>query len=71
MPTIHLTVHGMHCQSCTMRIEDVCKDVPGVKDCSVDLQSGRASITHDGSVEISRLKKEIEGLGEYTVKETL
>ena len=61
----------MHCNSCKMLIEDVCKDIPGVQSCSVDFESGQATIIHDGSVDSTQLKKEIEGLGEYKVEETI
>lgn len=71
MSTTNFNVKGMHCNSCKMLIEDVCKDVPGVQDCSVDFESGRATVTHDGSVDSSRLKKEIEALGEYKIEEIL
>lgn len=71
MPTTNFNIVGMHCNSCKMLIEDVVKDVPGVQDCSVYFDSGKASITHDGSVDADRLKKEIESLGTYKVEEAL
>ena len=66
-----LKIQGMHCSSCKMLIEDVCKDTPGVQECSVDFETGRATITHDDTTDTARLKKEIEGLGEYKIEETL
>lgn len=68
MPTTNLKITGMHCNSCKMLIEDVCKDVAGVEDCSVDFASGRATVTHDGHTDVGRLKKDIEAIGTYTVE---
>lgn len=61
----------MHCNSCKMLIEDVCKDIPGVQNCSVDFASGLTAITHDGSTDSAHLKKEIKALGKYKVEEIL
>lgn len=58
----------MHCHSCKMLIEDVCKDVPGVQNCSVDFESGQATVMHDGSTDVAHLKKEIEALGDYKIE---
>ena len=66
METI-LTVKGTHCKSCKMLIEDVCADIPGIKSCSVDFNNGKTVIGHDGKLDLKKLKKEIEGLGEYKV----
>ena len=48
-----------------MLIEEVCSEIPGVKSCSVDFKTGKTVIEHDGKIDLKRLKKEIEGLGEY------
>lgn len=54
-----------------MLIQDVCKDVPGVQDCSVDFETGHMTINHDGTVDASRFKQEIEALGTYKVEKIL
>lgn len=67
MKTI-LTVRGTHCNSCKMLIEEVCSEQPSVKSCSVDFKTGKTVIEHDGKIDLKKLKKEIETLGEYKVQ---
>jgi len=66
MKTI-LNIKGMHCESCKLLIEDVCKDVKGVTSCAVDFKKGTAVVEHD-DVDIKLIKKEIEKLGKYKVE---
>ena len=66
MKTI-ITVKGTHCNSCKQLIEEVCSEMPGVKSCSVDFKTGKTVIEHEGKLDLKKLKKEIEGLGEYKV----
>lgn len=68
MTTTKLKITGMHCASCKALIEDVCRDVPGVSSCEVNLESGVAAILHDDSADMEVVKKEIGGLGEYKVE---
>lgn len=60
-------VQGTHCVSCKALIEDVCGEILGIKSCSVDFMTGHVEVEFDGSVDWTYLKKEIEGLGAYTV----
>ncbi|MEK6899617.1 MAG: heavy metal-associated domain-containing protein [Nanoarchaeota archaeon] len=64
-----ITIKGMHCKSCKMLIEDACSEIAGVKSCTVDFNTGKAVIEHDGKLDLKKVKKEIEGLGEYKVTE--
>ena len=57
-------IKGMHCDSCKMLIEDVCRE-KGTK-CSVDIKRGIAVIEHESS-DIKQLMKEIEKIGDYKV----
>ena len=66
MKTI-ITVKGTHCTSCEMLIKDVCSDFPQIKSCTVDVKTGKTIIEHDGKLDLQKLKKEIEGVGEYKV----
>jgi hypothetical protein len=50
-----------------MLIEDVCKDMPGVSSCEVNFETGETILDHDESLDWVSFKKEIEGLGTYTV----
>lgn len=69
--TTRLTIKGMHCGSCKMLIEDVCKDIAGVTSCVVDVQEESAVIEHDSSVDSRKIIAEISSLGDYkvTIKE--
>ncbi|MDP3698965.1 MAG: heavy metal-associated domain-containing protein [Nanoarchaeota archaeon] len=66
MKTI-VTIKGTHCQSCKLLIEEACSEMPGVKSCTVDFKTGKTVIEHDGKLDLKKLKKVIEGLGEYKV----
>lgn len=60
-------VKGMHCNSCKVLIEDVCNEIKGVKSCNVEVKTGKVVVEHDNSVDLNKVKKEIEGLGEYKI----
>lgn len=62
-----LRIDGMHCASCKLLIEDVCKDIPGVQDCVVNVQEGAAHIEHASEVDVSLIEREISQLGNYRV----
>lgn len=65
MKTI-LTIKGMHCESCKVLIEDICKEVKGVTSCNVDVNKSTAVIEHD-KADMKAIKKEIERIGQYKV----
>ncbi len=67
MKTI-FTIQGTHCHSCKGLIEDVAKDVSGVKSCTVDFKTGRTELEYDTPTTLAKVKKEIEGLGKYKVR---
>lgn len=60
-----LNIQGMHCGSCKMLIEEVCKDIEGVTYCIVDVANGTAKVEHEASVNPEAIQREIEGLGDY------
>jgi len=62
-----ITVKGTHCNACKMLIEEVCSEMSEVKSCSVDFKTGKTVIEHGGKLDLKKLKKEIEALGEYKV----
>ena len=62
-----ITVKGTHCKSCKLLIEEVCAEMPGVKSCTVDFKTGKTIIEHQGTLDLKKLKKEIEAVGEYNV----
>jgi copper chaperone CopZ len=47
MKNIELNIKGMHCKSCTILVKESLADIKGVKDVSVDLQKGKATVSFD------------------------
>lgn len=62
------TVKGTHCNACKILIEEVCSEFSGVKFCHFDLKTEKAIIEHEKNIDIKKLGKEIEALGEYKVQ---
>jgi Cu+-exporting ATPase len=61
---ISLSVSGMHCASCSSRIEKVVGGMEGVLRCEVNLATGLAKIVIDpGRVSPRQLRETIDGLG--------
>ena len=55
-----LIVDGMTCASCTGRVERVLKAVPGVREASANLATGRVSVRHpDGLVTAAALEEAV------------
>lgn len=61
------TVKGTHCPSCKLLIEDVCNDIAGVRSCTANYETGSVEIEHDAALDVGKIKKEIEGLGQYHI----
>lgn len=62
-----IAITGMHCHSCKVLMESVCREIVGVRSCHVDFSTGKTEIEHDEPVDWEALKKEIESLGAYHV----
>ena len=61
---ITLSIKGMHCASCSSRIEKVVGAMAGVQQCAVNLATGVAKIVIDpGRVSQRQLRETIAGLG--------
>jgi len=58
-----LIIKGTHCNSCKMLIEDICKEIPGIKSCNVNFKTGITEIEHEENVDWQKFKKEVESLG--------
>lgn len=68
MKTAVIKINGTHCKSCKLLIEDVSKDIKGVKSCCVDFQTGKTFIEYDEHFNLEEFKQGVEGLGEYKVE---
>jgi len=59
-----VAVGGMNCAACVRRVEGVFKSVPGVREVSVNLATGRAALVHDATgAAVPELKKALEDSG--------
>src|SRR3989338_11125401 len=64
-----LKISGMHCASCTAKIEAAVKKVKGVSDVSVNFASEKATILCDDKKSTQKeIEKTIENLGYRVVK---
>ncbi|HKV86133.1 MAG TPA: heavy metal translocating P-type ATPase [Ktedonobacterales bacterium] len=62
--TTTLSLEGMTCASCAMRIEKGLRKVPGVASASVNLATERANVSYDPSVaSVADLVKKVEATG--------
>lgn len=68
MKTAVIKINGTHCKSCKLLIEDVSKDMKGVKSCCVDFQTGKTFVEYNEHFNLEKFKQEVEGLGEYKVE---
>ena len=65
---LRLRIEGMHCASCTTRIEDALQAVPGVLDVSVSPATETADVSYvQAATDVSRLAEAIESSG-YQVR---
>lgn len=61
-------IHGLHCASCVMRVENALKQVDGVLEASVNLTAGEAAVRWiAGAVHAEDLKSAAESAGDYHV----
>lgn len=66
LKNLTLTIMGMHCASCTGRVERALLSVPGVSHATVNLASERATIVAEDHVTLPMLAETVEAMG-YTV----
>lgn len=64
-PVMELSVKGMSCNHCVMRVSKALEDVPGVKKVDVDLNKGRAKVflTNEGAVSNDQLISAVKHAG--------
>ncbi len=59
-----LSLEGMSCASCAMRIEKGLKKVPGVKDANVNLATEQATVTYDPTqTDIAQMVQKVDAVG--------
>ncbi|MGC9344681.1 MAG: permease, partial [Bacteroidales bacterium] len=60
--TTKVKVEGMTCNHCKMNVENGVRQVPGVKEATVDLNSGEVLIEGD-NVDLNKIEEAVNGLG--------
>ena len=62
-PRSEIAIDGMSCGACATQIQKRLVELDSVTDAQVNFATGKATITHDGSVTESLLSTEVEALG--------
>ena len=63
MTNSNFTVIGMTCHSCAMTVTEEVTQVPGVDDVSVELATGRLTVTSDSNPDPALIKDAVEDAG--------
>lgn len=58
-----LDVKGMTCNHCKSSVSGALSALPGVSKVEVDLQSGKVTVSHDGSTAETAMKTAVEEVG--------
>lgn len=58
-------ITGMHCSSCTLNVEEIALEIPGVTKATASLATNDVTIEHDGSVSDAQVHAAIVEAG-YT-----
>lgn len=66
--TAELAVGGMHCSSCSALITETLQREPGIRQVTVDLDDGAASVSFDAAtIDLEKICAVVAGLG-YTAE---
>ena len=63
MSTETYTVTGMTCGHCVSSVTEEVSELPGVTDVSVDLPSGRVTVTADAPLDLEQVRGAVEEAG--------
>ena len=63
MTNSNFTVVGMTCNSCAMTVTEEVTQVPGVQDVSVELATGRLTVTSGSTLDPALIKAAVEDAG--------
>ena len=66
MTTETYTVTGMTCGHCVSSVTEEVRELPGVSDVQVDLDSGKVTVTADAPVGADKVRAAVEEAG-YTL----
>jgi len=68
--TVSLKLSGMKCEGCSMKVRDALRDVPGVKDVTVDAKTQTAVLIVDkakAAPNEKTIRSTVEGAGHFKV----
>ncbi len=65
---LKIDIEGMHCASCQLNITKSLKKVKNVKNADVQLLSKKAYVDYEGDIDENELRKAVEKVGNYKVK---
>ena len=63
MTSSNFTVVGMMCNSCAMTVTEEVTQVPGVQDVSVELATGRLTVSSGSTLDPALIKAAVEEAG--------
>ena len=69
MTTATYTVQGMTCGHCVSSVTEEVRELPGVQDVDVDLDSGRLTVTGDAADDAAAIRSAVEEAG-YTLADS-
>ncbi len=58
-----LTIKGMTCGGCVASVKRVLEALPGVRSADVSLQGSSATVRHEDTLDVGRLKSAVEEAG--------
>ena len=61
--TIELSIQGMSCGSCVRHVDTALRGVDGVREATVDLARGRATVVADEGVSVEALRTALTDAG--------
>jgi copper chaperone CopZ len=64
MPTITVSIPGIHCEGCAKLIKDVSSEYPHIKKVTVDLSAKTVILDHEPEFDLAKWSEEIESLDE-------
>jgi copper chaperone CopZ len=64
-----INIEGMHCDHCRQSVMQALMAIPGVEKAEVSLETRKAVITHDGSVDPGKFVKAVQAQGYTALQE--
>ena len=58
-----VTIEGMHCQHCMMKVNQALSSIPGVSNVHVDLMEEHATLESDSPVDSKVIEEKISAIG--------